>query len=83
MDRDKLLKEIQAIEHNLTYYKRDLRRSYKKLKTEFGIAPEKVEDRIEEINTRKVELDAQEEELEEKIEHKLRRIKDGRRRGRI
>jgi predicted nucleic acid-binding Zn-ribbon protein len=83
MDRDKLLKEIQAIESNLSYYKRDLKKSYTKLKTEFDISPDDVQNRIKEISTRQEELDSKEEILEEEIAQKLKRIKHGRRHSRI
>jgi len=83
MDRYTLLKEIQDIESNLSYYKRDLKKSYHTLEKEFGILPKNIQNRIKEIDARKKELDEKEQILEEKISKKLKRIKDGRRRGRI
>ena len=83
MDRDKLLKEIQAIEINLSYYKRDLRKFYKRLKTEFDINPDSVGKRIEQIDKKKNRLDLKEENIERKIKIKLKGIKDGRHYSRI
>jgi uncharacterized coiled-coil DUF342 family protein len=83
MNHEELLKEIQSLETNLSYYKRDLKKFFKKLKNEYGIKPDGVDDRIEAIGEEIEELQENRRKLRKRINKKLERIKDAKRSRRI
>lgn len=83
MKHEKLLKEIQALESNLEYYKRDRKKFFRKLKNEYGIQPDDIDGRMEEIEEEIQELLKKEKKVKLKIDRKLKGIKHARRTGRV
>jgi predicted nucleic acid-binding Zn-ribbon protein len=83
MKHEKLLKEIQALESNLEFYRRDLKKFFRKLDQNYGIKPDDVDLRMEDIEDEIQELLKKEKKVKVKIERKLKGIKHARRTGRI
>lgn len=83
MRHEELLKEIQALETNLSYYKRDLKKFFRKLKNEYGLVPDDIDDRIEAIGEEIEELQKDKKKLKKRINKKLERIKNAKHSRRI
>lgn len=83
MEHEKLLKELQALETNLDYYQRDLKKHQRKLKKEYGVKPDSAKKRMKQIETEINRLLEKEKEVKRRIDRKLKGIKDARRSGRI
>jgi 23S rRNA pseudoU1915 N3-methylase RlmH len=75
---NQIRKEISSLETDLEISKRDLKRYFKRLKDEFGIDVEEIDDIRDEVEQNLKRLKKKEEKIEKKIKRKMKEIEDER-----